>query len=377
MQAKLVIVGGKANKRDVLLKLPTIIGRSREADLTVAHPMVSRKHCELFEVDGLLKIRDLGSLNGTLVKGERTKEAALYPEDEFTVGPLTFRAEYEYTGEIASAPPVEKADEEAAPDFQILGDEDQGEAEGAEAEPAAPSDEPDAAGQPVGIAPDEGGLPDFEAWGEAGGGDDQPETEPPADEAEPAEGPPLLQPTGDEEPLLQPAGDEEPPMVELRVEDEEAEASDTPAPEEPDMEPDVEPDIEPDFEEWDETRTQAAVDLSDGEEPVLQPAQPEETPQADAPADATSQGPEAPAAQAGASAEAPAEEKEKPAGSAPPTPKAPPAPPQKEKAEQPPDFLAALGDAPQEEEEEEPEEEEEEEESPEDQALNDFLKGLT
>ena len=123
MQAKLVIVGGKANKRDVLLKLPTVIGRSREADLTVAHPMVSRKHCELFEVDGLLKIRDLGSLNGTLVAGERITEAELRPDDEFTVGPLTFCVDYEYAGEIAAAPPAGEAAEEA-PDFQILGDEE-------------------------------------------------------------------------------------------------------------------------------------------------------------------------------------------------------------------------------------------------------------
>ncbi|MFH1265802.1 MAG: FHA domain-containing protein, partial [Planctomycetota bacterium] len=64
MDAKLVIVGGKANKSQVSVKLPTVIGRSREADLTVAHPMISRKHCELYEVDGLVRIRDLGSLNG-------------------------------------------------------------------------------------------------------------------------------------------------------------------------------------------------------------------------------------------------------------------------------------------------------------------------
>jgi pSer/pThr/pTyr-binding forkhead associated (FHA) protein len=48
MEAKLVITKGKANKAEVKLKLPTTIGRSREADLTIAHPMVSRQHCQLF-----------------------------------------------------------------------------------------------------------------------------------------------------------------------------------------------------------------------------------------------------------------------------------------------------------------------------------------
>ena len=95
MEAKLIVVEGKASKGAVALKLPAVIGRSREAGLTVAHPMVSRRHCEIFEVDGLLMIRDLGSLNGTEVAGQRISEAPLLPDDLFTVGPLTFRAVYE------------------------------------------------------------------------------------------------------------------------------------------------------------------------------------------------------------------------------------------------------------------------------------------
>lgn len=104
MDAKLVIVGGKANKSEVDLKLPTIIGRSRDADLTMAHPMVSRQHCEIFEVNGLLKLRDLGSLNGTLANNQKVTEVDLPPNAKFTIGPLTFEVKYDYVGEIASAP---------------------------------------------------------------------------------------------------------------------------------------------------------------------------------------------------------------------------------------------------------------------------------
>ncbi|NUQ61763.1 MAG: FHA domain-containing protein [Pirellulales bacterium] len=94
MQAKLFVVGGKASKNEVTLKLPSVIGRSREADLTVAHPMVSRRHCEIFESEGVLKIRDLGSLNGTFVRRKQIQETELHPNEEFTIGPLTFRIEY-------------------------------------------------------------------------------------------------------------------------------------------------------------------------------------------------------------------------------------------------------------------------------------------
>jgi pSer/pThr/pTyr-binding forkhead associated (FHA) protein len=99
MKAKLIVVAGKASKGSISLTLPTIVGRSQEAGLTVGHPTISRRHAELFEKAGLLMIRDLGSLNGTVIDGQRIKEAPLPPGAEFTIGPLTFRVQYEYKGD--------------------------------------------------------------------------------------------------------------------------------------------------------------------------------------------------------------------------------------------------------------------------------------
>ena len=98
MEAKLIVVGGKANKAEVKLTLPAVIGRGRDANLTVAHSTVSRRHCLLYEKEGALIVRDNGSLNGTVIEGERITEAVLRPGDTLTVGPLTFRAEYEHFG---------------------------------------------------------------------------------------------------------------------------------------------------------------------------------------------------------------------------------------------------------------------------------------
>jgi predicted component of type VI protein secretion system len=130
MEAHLLVVGGKASKAKIALELPTLIGRCREAGLTIAHPMVSRRHCEVFEADGLLMVRDLGSLNGTLVEGRRVKASPLPPDAEFTVGPLTFRAQYHYEGDLSKLPapvlaePVDATSSaaEAAemPDFQTI-----------------------------------------------------------------------------------------------------------------------------------------------------------------------------------------------------------------------------------------------------------------
>ena len=96
MDAKLVVVGGKATALEYQLQLPTILGRSRHASLPVGHPLVSRQHCELFEQDGSLMVRDLGSLNGTYVDDNRVavEPVVLHPGGLLTVGSITFKAVY-------------------------------------------------------------------------------------------------------------------------------------------------------------------------------------------------------------------------------------------------------------------------------------------
>ena len=111
MNAKLVVVMGKTTKHKVGLQLPTVLGRSREADVTVAHPLISRRHCEIFENDGLVMLRDLASLNGTMIGGRRIELAPLLPGGEFTIGPVTFRVLYEYDGDLESIPDTRFLDE--------------------------------------------------------------------------------------------------------------------------------------------------------------------------------------------------------------------------------------------------------------------------
>ncbi len=96
MEAKLIVIDGDAQARQYDLQLPTIIGRSRRTDLTLDNSLVSRQHCEVFEANGILMVRDLGSLNGTFVGEMRIAEQAMpvKPGDLLTVGPVTFRAVY-------------------------------------------------------------------------------------------------------------------------------------------------------------------------------------------------------------------------------------------------------------------------------------------
>ncbi|NIL95728.1 MAG: FHA domain-containing protein, partial [Planctomycetales bacterium] len=92
MDAKLVLHRKGAKPTVIRLKkLPMTIGRGREADLTIAHPMISRLHCELYVADGALCIRDLGSLNGTFVGDEQISEASLESGDELIIGSAHFK----------------------------------------------------------------------------------------------------------------------------------------------------------------------------------------------------------------------------------------------------------------------------------------------
>ncbi|MEM9941996.1 MAG: FHA domain-containing protein [Planctomycetota bacterium] len=108
LKAKLVVVGGDAKSAEVNLKLPTIIGRGREAGLTVPHALVSRRHAELFEKEGRLVVKDLGSLNGTFVnKNKINEEVFLEPNQLLTLGNITFRAVYEIQAQSPHSNPVQ------------------------------------------------------------------------------------------------------------------------------------------------------------------------------------------------------------------------------------------------------------------------------
>jgi len=95
LNVKLVVVGGDVKTDEIKLRLPATIGRGKGASITLAHPLVSRKHCELTEVSGQLQVRDLGSLNGTFVNNQRVSESPLKPGELLTIGTVTFRAVYE------------------------------------------------------------------------------------------------------------------------------------------------------------------------------------------------------------------------------------------------------------------------------------------
>jgi transcriptional regulator with GAF, ATPase, and Fis domain len=62
------------------------IGKAPDNDLVLQDDTVSRHHCELTRAEGGVKVRDLGSTNGTKVQGARVNEAIVQPGTVLKVG---------------------------------------------------------------------------------------------------------------------------------------------------------------------------------------------------------------------------------------------------------------------------------------------------
>jgi len=74
-------------------KAETIVGRHSGADVRLALPDVSRRHCRFVFADGYWQIFDLNSLNGVFVNGERLQEATIRHGDRVRIGSLTFEVD--------------------------------------------------------------------------------------------------------------------------------------------------------------------------------------------------------------------------------------------------------------------------------------------
>jgi len=75
-----------AGKRYPLTKGRTVVGRGREADITVDDTGTSRKHIEIAWDGSHAQARDLGSTNGSQLNGQPFKKAVLEPESVITIG---------------------------------------------------------------------------------------------------------------------------------------------------------------------------------------------------------------------------------------------------------------------------------------------------
>jgi pSer/pThr/pTyr-binding forkhead associated (FHA) protein len=95
----------------------TIIGRRHNCDLCIPLMSVSKRHCQLSHDGGTLKIRDLGSRNGTILNGKPIDEAVVKAGDSIGIGPLAFVFQIDGKPETIARPqqPVRSLPKQSAP----------------------------------------------------------------------------------------------------------------------------------------------------------------------------------------------------------------------------------------------------------------------
>ncbi len=125
VEAELKVLEGKQQGKVIPLNVRKfLIGREQDCQLRPNSELVSRHHC-VFSMDGFtVRLRDLGSTNGTLVNGRRIQgQVVLKDGDQIQVGKLSFqlvvRQRVEAPAPVSTAVPLAETTYEPEPAAEL------------------------------------------------------------------------------------------------------------------------------------------------------------------------------------------------------------------------------------------------------------------
>jgi FhaA, N-terminal domain/FHA domain len=88
VEREVAVLSWNAERR-ILENKRSVLGRSRDVDVQIEDPNVSRRHAEIVQEGSAYWLVDLGSTNGTEVEGRRVQRAPLADGSRFTIGETT------------------------------------------------------------------------------------------------------------------------------------------------------------------------------------------------------------------------------------------------------------------------------------------------
>src|SRR5262249_40393452 len=91
----------------------TLIGRSKDCDIQLADPNVSRRHAEVRRDGDAFLLVDLDSTNGIEVSGKRVRRLELHDGERFTIGSTEVVFWEELAGELSDSGLGQRRDDAA------------------------------------------------------------------------------------------------------------------------------------------------------------------------------------------------------------------------------------------------------------------------
>ena len=92
-------VGGQYHGRSFTLEHPRLVGRSSDADIRIDDPAFADRHARLELIGDSVVLRDLGSVDGSVVNGEPVRDALLQTGDQ-----IVFDAHHRFVVEAPNRP---------------------------------------------------------------------------------------------------------------------------------------------------------------------------------------------------------------------------------------------------------------------------------
>jgi pSer/pThr/pTyr-binding forkhead associated (FHA) protein len=89
----ILVISDHRGTRMTVGEFPVVFGRDQSADVLLTNVLASRRHCEIARTDDGLVLRDLNSVNGTMLNGTPVDEQILRSGDQFTIGTSVFDVE--------------------------------------------------------------------------------------------------------------------------------------------------------------------------------------------------------------------------------------------------------------------------------------------
>jgi DNA-binding NtrC family response regulator len=97
------VTGPSPGRALAVVRATSTVGRHPTNDLEIADPRVSALHLELTQCDGRIRVRDVGSMNGTWLGPYKISDAEVSVGAELTIGDTLLRFETDEAG-VAPAP---------------------------------------------------------------------------------------------------------------------------------------------------------------------------------------------------------------------------------------------------------------------------------